>query len=183
MGIRRYHPFMELVTPSLSYKNSYLDAVQEYKADAFHARYTNMPEFSSDAEFEEFVKKIIGYSEGRALPEGYVSSTGLWLVDNGEFIGRVDIRHQLTEHLLKEGGHIGYDIRPSKRNQGYGSKILELAIPEAKELGITRILVTCDATNVASRKIIEKNGGVLENEVETEEGKPNKMRFWIGGVE
>ena len=97
----------------------------------------------------------------------------------GEFIGRVSIRHALTEHLLAVGGLIGYDIRPSKRGQGYGNKILELALPKAKELGISRVLITCDVTNAASRKIIEKNGGILENQVPNPETGVDKLRYWV----
>jgi predicted acetyltransferase len=63
--------------------------------------------------------------------------------------------------------------------QGYGSAMLELAIPKVRELGIDRILLTCNASNVGSRKIIEKNGGVLENEVIDTEKGTHKLRFWI----
>ena len=105
--------------------------------------------------------------------------TTYWLIDNDEFIGRVSIRHTLTESLLKEGGHIGYDIRPSKRNMGYGKRILELSLPKAKELEIDKVLVTCNETNTGSKKIIEANGGILENSIEMGEGKPAKLRYWI----
>lgn len=100
-----------------------------------------------------------------------------WLVDDGEFIGRVSVRHQLTEKLLQEGGHIGYGIRPSKRKMGYGTKILELALPLAKSLVIDKALLTCNDENLGSQKIIEKNGGVLENKVQL----PTKLerRYWI----
>lgn len=119
----------------------------------------SIPELEAD--FEAYVEKKTGQSRGENLPEGYVPSTELWLVDGDEYIGSISIRHRPTEYLEKLGGHIGYDIRPSMRGRGYGSKILELALPKAKELGTARILVTCDATNAASRKIIEKNGGVF----------------------
>ncbi len=85
----------------------------------------------------------------------------------------------MTEHLMAVGGHIGYAIRASMRGKGYGNKILELAIPEAKKLGIDRVLVTCDVTNLASRKIIEKNRGILENQVRNPETGIDKLRFWI----
>jgi predicted acetyltransferase len=34
-------------------------------------------------------------------------------------------------------------------------------------------LVTCDVTNTGSRKVIEANGGVLEDE------RDGKLRFWV----
>lgn len=91
----------------------------------------------------------------------------------------VNIRHSLTEHLLKIGGHIGYWIRPSKRNMGYGKKILAFSLPEAKKLGISKILVTCNDNNLSSRRIIEENGGILENIVENSKDHPLKRRYWI----
>jgi len=99
-------------------------------------------------------------------------------VEGDEYIGRLDIRHHLTEHLRQIGGHIGYGIRPSKRRQGYGRLILKLGLEKAKEMGIEKVLVTCDVTNVGSRKIIEANGGVMENEIQVD-GSPDKARFWI----
>ncbi len=113
------------------------------------------------------------------LPPGYVAQTTYWLIDTNEFIGRVSIRHMLTDYLLQEGGHIGYDIRPSKRKLGYGKKILALSLPKAKELGIKKILVTCNETNLGSKKIIEANGGILENRLHLHPGKPAKLRYWI----
>ncbi|MDP2648462.1 MAG: GNAT family N-acetyltransferase [bacterium] len=174
---------MELVQPSASYKDSFIEAVGEYKHDTVdsfrHTKYRelSLPELGSD--FDAFVTRELGKAKGENLPEWYVPQTDYWLVDDGEFIGRVSIRHSLTEHLRRIGGHIGYDIRPSKRRQGYGTKILQLALPKARELGVGRVLVTCDADNTASRKIIEKNGGVLENEVPNPETGGTKMRFWI----
>lgn len=130
-------------------------------------------------DFSAFVQALMDRREGKGLPEGYVPDSIFWLIDNGEYIGRVSVRHILNDSLLKQGGHIGYTIRPSKRMKGYGSEILRLVLPKARELGISRVLVTCDVTNPGSRRIIEKNGGVLENEIEMGEGKPNKLRFWI----
>lgn len=174
---------MELVIPSEKYKDSYIEAVREFQAsaEAGHRgeRYTELSVQELEANFDTYVDRERSHSLGRNLPEGYVPETTYWLVDGDEFVGRVSIRHQLTEHLRKVGGHIGYDIRPTKRGQGYGSKLLELALPKAKELGIQRALLTCDESNVSSRKIIEKNGGILEERVNDPETGVDKLRFWI----
>jgi predicted acetyltransferase len=62
------------------------------------------------------------------------------------------------------GGHIGYVVVPEFRRRGYATTILSLAIQIAHEnLGIGRILVTCDEDNIGSIRTIEKNGGILEN--------------------
>ena len=80
---------------------------------------------------------------------------------------------------MKEGGNIGYGIIPSKRGLGYGTKALKLTLEKAKELGLKKVLLTCNSTNIGSKKVIEANGGLLENEILGEEGKPNKLRYWI----
>ncbi len=174
---------MQLIAPDREYKTSFIEAVKEFQVDTMDTlpvktyKELSIPELEAD--FEKYAETQRGCAEGKGLPPGYVPATILWLIDDGEYIGRVSIRHQLTETLRQTGGHIGYDIRPSKRNQGYGSKILELALPVARELGIADVLLTCDETNIGSRKIIEKNGGVLENIVENPETDIRKMRYRI----
>lgn len=97
-------------------------------------------------------------------------------VDRNIFVGAVTVRHYLTERLLNSG-LIGDGIRPSERRKGYGSAMIELALCEAKKLGISRVLMCCDKRNVASAKSIINNGGILENEVEV--NGIIKQRYWI----
>ena len=168
---------MELVLPDVKYKESYMQALKEAETEKGDTRLKNLEENQS---FEDFVKNLHDQIKGLNLKEGFVAATTLWLIDKGEFIGRANIRHELTDHLLKYGGHIGYYIRPSKRKMGYGKKILQLALQEAKKMGFEKVLLTCDDNNIGSAKIIEANGGVLENIVEGEkEGNPPKRRYWI----
>jgi predicted acetyltransferase len=77
------------------------------------------------------------------------------------------------------GGHIGYEIRPVKRRQGYGTEILRLGLEKARELGLRKVLVTSDEDNIGSRKIIEHNGGIFENAIEIEGDPVQKLRYWI----
>jgi predicted acetyltransferase len=176
---------MKLVLPSSEYKDSFIEAVKEYQADTEHPlsyredSYRTFVISELEDDFDAYVQKRLSQSSGENLPPGYVPQTDYWLVDNEEFIGRVSIRHELSERLQRIGGHIGYDIRPSKRKRGYGSAILKLGLEKAKELGIEKVLLTCDEGNVGSRKIIEKNGGVLENKVTNPETGIDKLRFWI----
>jgi predicted acetyltransferase len=172
---------MQLIEPSVAYKDSFLAAAAEYRAEGSqswrHQTYLEALDAASD--FESFVERMRSHARGENLQQGYVPQSDFWLVDGGEFIGRVSIRHRLTEHLLAVGGHVGYDIRPSMRKKGYGTSILELALPKAKELGLERALVTCDVTNTASRRVIEKNGGILESQVSNPETSIDKLRYWI----
>ncbi len=165
-----------LAKPSIKYKRSYLEGLKEFQDEGREAEY-NYKEVKSD--FENFVLKLNNQTKGIGLPEGWVPATHFWLIDKDEYIGNISIRHKLNDNLIRVGGHIGYSIRPSKRNMGYGITILKLSLPEVKKLGIDKALVTCDETNIGSKKIIEANGGILENIKEQGEGKPRKLRYWI----
>jgi predicted acetyltransferase len=100
-------------------------------------------------------------------------------MDEDIWIGLLTIRPQINEQYLHSGGHIGYVIRPSKRRSGYGTAILRLGLDIARARGLQRVLLTCDETNIASRKIIEANGGQLENAVVVEGQTALKLRYWI----
>jgi predicted acetyltransferase len=177
------YEIMELVLPSAHYKDSFIEAVREFRNDDDYThrnkwyRSLSIPELEAD--FDAFVELELSHARGENIPEGYVPYTNYWLVEGGEYIGQATLRHQLNEHLLKIGGHIGYDIRPSKRRLGYGNTILELALVKAKERGIDRALVTSDVRNTASQKIIEKNGGVFEGQSFNPEMGHDVLRYWI----
>ncbi|MGM9605718.1 MAG: GNAT family N-acetyltransferase [Faecousia sp.] len=99
-------------------------------------------------------------------------------LDKNIFVGAVNIRHYLNESLLFSGGHIGDGIRPSQRRKGYATAMLRLALEKCRELGISRVLMTCDKDNIGSAKSIINNGGILENEIVNGEGKL-VQRYWI----
>jgi predicted acetyltransferase len=110
---------------------------------------------------------------GTPLPDGLVPCTTLWWIDGPEYLGRLAIRHRLNAWLLNAGGHIGYDVRPSARRRGHATAMLGAALPRARNVGLDRVLVTCDDDNVASRKVIESCGGVFEDQ------RGRKLRYWL----
>ena len=100
--------------------------------------------------------------------DGNVPDTTLFCLDMDRniFVGAVNIRHYLTKEMLVNAGHIGDGVRPTERRKGYATAMIGLALKEAKKLGISRVLIVCDKTNIGSAKSIINNGGILENEVE-----------------
>lgn len=167
---------IRLVLPSLEHKESLLEYKSEFieNNEVIHGS----AGLGNAKSFEEWYEAFQDNLKEETVREGLVpSTTYLGLDDKGNIVGMIDIRHRLNPYLLKHGGHIGYSIRKSKRNQGYATKMLSLALEECKRLGIKEVLVTCDKENIASAKTIINNGGQLENELPEEDRIT--QRYWI----
>jgi len=127
----------------------------------------------------EYLERLERSRTASALGWGLVPATLLVAEAEGRLVGRVSIRHELNETLLRIGGHIGYGVRPQHRRRGYATEMLRQSVLVAHSLGIERVLVTCDEDNIGSATVIERCGGVLENTVDVP-GAPRKRRYWIG---
>ncbi len=191
-GTKVVEPTIDLKLEFQSLAKEYLDFLSQKAAEFSGSCGTSQNQPSARPypyqeaidDFPAFLRKSDNLSRGIELPEGMVPMTTFWLVrKDNKILGHSHLRHWLTPALEKEGGHIGYSIRPSERRKGYGTLILALTLKKAFERGITRVLVTCDTDNIPSAKIIQKNGGLLENE--TISGRSGKMisRYWIKGEE
>lgn len=123
--------------------------------------------------FDDYLKKNDNYSKGINIVPGFVPQTVYWLYAGGVPVGVAKLRDYLTDSLKKSGGHIGYCIRPSQRGKGYGNIILKKMLVEAEKKNISEVLLTCHMDNVPSRKVIEANGGVLQDIFE------GRRRYWI----
>lgn len=155
--------FEKLVTPQRKYSASWQIIVEKFRHDAKSIGLWKI--LGDPGNIDLCISNAGDYSQGRNLPSGWVPCSMFWMIDGDDIVGIVNIRHQLNESLFERGGHIGYEIVPSERNKGYGKKILALSIIKAKEIGIHKILITSFEDNIASRKIIEANGGKLENKI------------------
>lgn len=127
----------------------------------------------------EFLPKMVKQEN---LPENHhVPCTFMCAFDaEHNLVGRVSIRHHLNDSLQKEGGHVGYAVMPEFRRKGYATEMMRWAMEYCKnELGLNRILVTCDDDNIGSIKTIENNGGVLEDKIRTDPDTVLKRRYWV----
>ena len=173
-----------LVSPHPQYQQSFLACVQEILDAGEHERWAGLTvlgdetfsvqELAEPTRFAAFTLRLQDVARpGTQLPEGFVAMTVLWWVDGDDYLGRLSIRHELNDWLREVGGHIGYVVRPSARRRGNATAMLTGALPIAHGLGIDPALVTCDDTNVGSRRVIESNGGVFEDQ------RGEKLRFWV----
>jgi predicted acetyltransferase len=102
-----------------------------------------------------------------------VPTSIFWYVAGEHYIGTLVIRHELTSELLVAGGHIGYHVVAPWRRQGHATRMLEAGIVQARQLGLGRVLLTCNPDNVASIRVIIANGGYLD------EMLGDELRYWI----
>jgi predicted acetyltransferase len=174
-----------LIVPDVRARESFLAAMAEFAAER---RTGDRTMVGSDLErygerwhtadgFAGYVADLLA-EEHTPRWAGFVTQSTRWWVEGPdeapEFIGRTSIRHRLTDALRTQGGHIGYDVRRSRRRQGHATALLRAALDCAHGRGIDPVLITCDATNVGSRRVIERNGGVPADPPGTD-----VLRFWV----
>ena len=102
-----------------------------------------------------------------------VPSTVFWYVSGPYYLGGLVVRHELTDVLAEIGGHVGYHIVVPWRRHGHATRMLAQGLDRARSLALRRVLLTCEAQNVASRKVITSNGGQPDGR------RGNDERFWI----
>ncbi len=167
---------LRLIDPAESFKKKYLDMIFEWKEASEELIPWSLSLDTSD--FNLMIESLDGYRKGMNLPEGFVESSTYWLInEQDEILGAIDIRHRLNDFLSFRGGHVGYGIRPKHRRKGYASVMLFLGLEKCKDIGISKVLITCLKENTGSSKVIVKNGGVLESE-DIDDGKIFQ-RYWI----
>lgn len=172
-----------LLRPDISLAASWAEAVGEFHAAGEqHIHGSGLWDFETVDVTEDGCRTVVEHllaqaDESTPVPEGRVHCTYFWITDapagGPEVVGFLALRHRLNAWLLEEGGHIGYSVRPSRRNEGHASRALELAVAAAAGLGIERVLVTCDEDNLGSLRTIERCGGAYED------SRNGKRRYWI----
>jgi predicted acetyltransferase len=163
-----------LIEPTLSLRDDFCALAAEFLAEGD-------PQYhEATADLKGFIQRCADEAVGLNLLPGRVPQNTFWLVRDGlRILGCSRLRQTLTSHLEEFGGHIGYDIRPSERRRGYGTQILRLTLDKARRLDLKKVLVTSDNANIASWRIIEKNGGVLYSEAMSQHTGELLRKYWI----
>lgn len=130
---------------------------------------------------EDWIALCEAGKDAKTVSPGLVPATQYIYVreDDRKIVGMIQIRHCFNDYLRDYGGHIGYSVAPSERGRGYATRMLALALPKCRELGIGRVLITCIRGNEGSRKTILNNGGVYESTVYEPQEDVYLERYWI----
>jgi predicted acetyltransferase len=169
---------LELIEPREDFQAEYLEFVEEFR-QAGEGDELPGGGGTLQGDFSDFVRRLLDHGRGIGLPEGRVPASTFWLVRGRRILGVCNLRHTLNDFLRDYGGHIGYSIRPSERRKGYATQMLRMVLERARERGIDRARITCDAKNIASAKVILKCGGVLESESYSPHAGRVTQRYWI----
>ncbi|WP_037361202.1 GNAT family N-acetyltransferase [Amycolatopsis orientalis] len=157
----------ELLAPSVRLHRAWLEAHREWGPGAHEDGFglSASDQVDSPAGFAAWVGSL---ARENAVPR--------WIVEDGQVLGGIALRTGPAEYV-RWAGHLGFGIRPSGRGRGLAAWALRQMLPEARRLGLSRVLLVCAGENLASAKTIERAGGVLEEVRQT--GRGSVRRYWI----
>ncbi len=170
---------IRLVTPA----EEYLDEVWAYRQECLESD-SGMDGCGPLRRAEnpaEWLADVTSYMDPATVPAGKVQATQFLAVreSDGKVVAMIQVRHYFNEYLEKYAGHIGYSTRPSERRKGYAKEMLRLTLPFCREIGLDKVLISCEPDNPASRRTILANGGVYECTVHEPDEDIDLERYWI----
>lgn len=172
-----------LIRPTAEGHHAWLEMAREFDGahiDGAGLIGRTVDELADPEVFAGWVAETQSHERGEGVSPELVASTLRWVVDErapGTVLGTISLRHQLNDYLRREGGHIGYAVRPTARGRGVATAALGLLLEVCAARGIDPVLVTCLDSNVASARTIEHQGGVLEDVT------GDLRRYWISSAQ
>lgn len=170
---------IRLVSPSIAYVEDIMQFRSEIIEANDRASFAGCSNLKECVTAEEWLNTLAAMEKLETCPPGLVTANTYLAVrtlDN-KVVGIIDLRHHINHPILGLwGGHMGYTIRPSERQKGYGKEMLRLNLENCRARGMDKVMITCSDWNLASERAILANGGVLEKEVFVDE---YIKRFWV----
>jgi predicted acetyltransferase len=175
---------IKIEKPNIIYKDSFIKAIIEAKNtkedNPSSSWYNELDVTYLENNFAEYIDDLLQQEFKENLPKNFSPNIKYFIInENNEYVGRISLRWDLTPFLQEYAGHIGYDILNSYRGKGYASKAMSLCLNKAKEKNLDKVLLTVYTDNIASKKIIEKYGGVFERTTQKPNETKTLLRYWI----
>ncbi len=158
---------MRLVFPTIDYKDKAIEYINEfYEYNSEINGSGSLDRFLKESTYEKWLEKLVYAMDIANMQENKVPDLTYFYVRESDdrIVGTINIRLALNDFLRKEGGHIGYSVRPTERRKGFGTDMLAEGIKVCESIGIHEVLVSCDKENIASSGVIKNCGGVLKVE-------------------
>lgn len=158
------------VAPSSVYKASFLEAIAEQVSEPLQGLLGNLQRHLGGREsllawlethFDEYIHMLTLAPTGTHLPLHYAPQIHTWLIDKHHYVGRLIVRPHLTTQKAWDTGHISYEVRPTKRRQGYGKLLINQGLLQARARGLSEVYLITQPKNKASLRLITHAGGVL----------------------
>lgn len=123
--------------------------------------FTNPAYQLSYEDYKKWLKKEDDYSRGENLPDGWIPCTTYFLYIDDMPVGYGRIRHYSNDYLekIKGVGNFGYGIAKKYRGKGYGNILFSKLLEKCKDFGYTEIKLFPYKNNLATLKVMKKNGG------------------------
>lgn len=128
---------------------------------------------------EALLAEIERFEAAKDLPKDRVRMTWYWFLRGDRIVASSRLRHELIPVLMLDGGNIGYEVRPSERRHGVGRELLRQTLEHARRIGLQRVLLTTEPTNLGSIGVIRSNGGIFEDSCVSPNTGATLNRYWI----
>ena len=159
--------------PSETDKNSWLDFVKDAKK--FYSDATPLG-FKGEEYYREWLNNIINLNLGSNLKTGITPQSTFFMFSGTRIVGYLTIKRKIIDS--KTVGQLYFNIRPSDRKKGYGTKLLTAALKKCKDIQMSQVIISCPDESLGAIKLIERHGGKLA-ETKFLKGTDIKMRIYL----
>ena len=110
--------------------------------------------------YTDWLARVRAQADPTTVPPGWVRTDVFFAVREADarIVGIIDLRYELND-FLRDLGHCGFSVRPSERQRGYATAMLQQLCAHARACGMPQLQLSAEADNLPSLRTIAKAGG------------------------